>query len=50
MQKEGYYELSKRIYIKHGSRKNSFSNRKKSYSNTNNKNQKTIQKVLDLGI
>ena len=49
MQKEGYYELSKRIYIKHGSRKNSFSNRKKSYS-INNKNQKTIQKVLDLGI
>ena len=49
MQKQGYFEISKKIYLKHGSRKNAFSNRKKLF-NSNNKNQNIIQRELDLGI
>ena len=46
-QRKGYYEISKAIYKKHGSRRNSIKKRIRTY---HNKNLNIIQKELNLGI
>ena len=47
-QKKGYWDISKEIYLKHGSRKRTKTNRKLKISN--NKKQKQIQYELNLGL
>ncbi len=49
-QMEGYFDISKKIYQKHGSRRNSFNKRVKPNTQKNNNQQYITQTELNLGI